>query len=316
MHNKKISHHLICLSIILLISGCTASKPFSFYVFSDTHCLDSLNRNEVLDSMILDANTLYTQDFPDTLGHLKKQNSKGLLICGDLTDNAKPTQWAQFTNLFGLNGDKRLKMPVYENYGNHDGDTAGIVRLGIKERNKTRKGLTNVSDNGMHYSWDWSDYHFVSLGSYPSAKWDSACEWCHYFKNTFREPQNSLGFLKEDLKRHAKKNTNVVMYFHYGWDSFSKLWWTEKEQKEFWDVIKEYNVAAIFTGHNHGTGYLKWNGIDVYSAGSPQSNKRTGSFLFVQVGKDSLNVVERRFNKWGDQSFEKELSKDPSSTRN
>ena len=98
------------------------------------------------------------------------------------------------------------------------------------------------------------------------------------------------------------------MYFHYGWDSFSTLWWTEAEQENFYDVIKGYNVAAIFTGHNHATGYLKWKGIDVYSAGSPQSGLKTGSFLFVQAGKDSLHVMERRYNKWGTQSYSKPIN--------
>jgi cytolysin (calcineurin-like family phosphatase) len=301
-----ILYHVIVLALAAFLSACKASnKSTSFYVFSDTHCLDSLDRHAVLDSMVGEANSLSLQDFPDTLKHLKKQKPKGLLICGDLTDNAKPGQWAQFTQLFGLLGEGRLRMPVYENYGNHDGDTSGIVRTAIRERNKSRKHLTNISENGLHYSWDWGSYHFISLGSYPSAKWDSACGWCHYFKSTFREPQNSLGFLRGDLKKQVRKNTKVILYFHYGWDSFSQLWWTKQEQQDFFTVIKDYNVAAIFTGHNHATGYTKWNGIDVYSAGSPQGGAKTGSFLYVNAGKDSLHIVERRMGKWGIHSYKK-----------
>jgi hypothetical protein len=294
------------VALTIFFSGCKAvNRSTVFYVFSDTHCIDSLNRYEVLDSMIGEANNLYFKSLPDTLSYLKKQKPKGLLICGDLTDNAKPGQWAQFEKLFGLHGENTLKMPVFDNYGNHDGDTSGIVRTAIRERNKKRKNLTSISDNGMHYSWNWGSYHFISLGSYPSDKWDSACGWCHYFKSSFREPQNSLSFLRDDLKKHVKKNTKVIMYFHYGWDSFSQLWWTKQEQQDFYNVIKDYNIAAIFTGHNHATGYLKWNGIDVYSAGSPQSGARTGSFLYVSAGKDSLYVVERRMNRWGNQSHKK-----------
>jgi predicted phosphodiesterase len=299
---------IVIFSALLIMAGCKASnKAISFYVFSDTHLLNTQNRYDVIDSMITEANSLYLKDFPDTLSYLKKQKSKGILICGDLTDSAMPDQWGKFIQLFGLHGENHLKMPVYENYGNHDGDTSGVVRTAIRERNKVRKNLTNLSENGMHYSWDWGNYHFVSLGSYPSDKWDSTCSWCHYFKSSFREPQESLSFLRNDLKKYTNKNKKVIMYFHYGWDSFSKLWWTEDEQQKFYDVIKDYNVAAIFTGHNHGTGYLKWNGIDVYSAGSPQSAQKTGSFLFVQAGKDSLYVIERRLNKWGTQSFRKAL---------
>ena len=296
----------ITVVIFLLIVGCkTTNKTFSFYVFSDVHCLDSLNRHDVLDSMITEANNLYLVNFPDSLKHLKKQRSKGILICGDLTDGGRPAEWEQFSELFGLHGENRLKIPVYENYGNHDGDTSGIVRTAIRERNKKRRNLANVSQNGLHYSWDWGNYHFVSLGSYPSDKWDAACEWCHYFKSSFREPQNSLSFLKEDLQNHTGKNTKVILYFHYGWDTFSMLWWTLDEQQKFYEVIKQYNLAAIFTGHNHATGYMKWRWIDVFSAGSPQSGNKTGSFQVVQATRDSLYVIERKYQRWGTQAISK-----------
>jgi cytolysin (calcineurin-like family phosphatase) len=297
--------HFFFVAFVCLYGCKGTGKAFSFYVFSDTHCLDSLDRYQVLDSMITEANTLHLKDFPDSLNYLRKLKPRGLLICGDLTDNAQPEQWTQFTSLFGLNGEQRLNMPVYENYGNHDGDTTGIVRTAIRERNKNRNKLTAISENGMHYSWDWGNYHFVSLGSYPSYQWDSTCKWCHYFKSSFREPQNSLGFLKADLKKHVKGQKKVIMYIHYGWDSFSQLWWTEEEQQKFYDVIKDYKVAAIFTGHNHATGYMKWRGIDVYSAGSPQSGRKTGSFQYVQATKDSMYVIERRFDRWGSQSLKR-----------
>lgn len=174
---------------------------------------------------------------------------------------------------------------------------------GIMERNKHRTRITNVSENGLHYSFDWGDYHFVSLGSYPANGWDSTCGWCHYFKNGFRDPQNSLAFLQQDLAKYANSRTKVVMYFHYGWDDFSKLWWTEKEQDNFYNVIKNYNFACIFSGHDHATGYRTWKGINVYSAASPQHDQQTGSFLVVQATKDSMYVLEREWNKWGDKVY-------------
>lgn len=246
---------LALCSCTLFISCIKTSKQLQFYVFSDTHCMDTPLRYRILDSMITDVNTVHKQPLPSDLKKQKRTQPKGLLISGDLTDDGQPAQWNQFQELFGLNGNAKLKMPVYENYGNHDGDTNGIVRTGIKERNLLRKNLTAISANGMHYSWNWNQYHFVSLGSYPSEKWDDTCQWCHYFKRSFREPQNSLGFLKEDLARNAA-GKKVILYFHYGWDSFSKLWWTEAEQEKFYDIIKGYNIAAIFTGHNHAPGYL------------------------------------------------------------
>lgn len=304
IRNRIVFTVLTLISIFVLLTGCGSSnKAFTFYVFSDTHLNGTQQRYLINDSMITEANQLYKQDFPDSLKYLKKQKPKGVLICGDLTDGATAEQWNQFQELYGLNGENHLKYPLYENHGNHDGDSAGVVRKGIEKRNLHRKKLTNISANGLHYSFDWGNYHFVSLGSYPADGWDSTCGWCHYFKKGFRDPQNSLTFLKEDLAKYTTSHTKVIMYFHYGWDDFSKLWWTQKEQDKFYNVIKKYHIAAIFAGHNHATGYLKWRGIDVYSAGSPQHDTETGSFLMVQATKDSMYVIEREWNHWGTHSY-------------
>lgn len=304
--SKIYSRMIILLGLCTFAIGCSQSRrPFTFYVFSDTHLLGNETRYLVNDSMIQEANQLYTKNFPDSFSYLKNHKPKGVLICGDLTDGAKPEQWSQFQELYGLQGENHLHFPVYENHGNHDGDSIGVVRKGIVERNKIRKKLINISDNGLHYSFDWGNYHFVSLGSYPANGWDSTCGWCHYFKNGFRDPQNSLAFLKEDLAKFTNSRTKVIMYFHYGWDDFSKLWWTEKEQDNFYNVIKNSHVAAIFAGHNHATGYINWRGIDVYSAGSPQHDLQTGTFLIVQATKDSMYVIERELNRWGTYAYKR-----------
>ena len=80
MKNKTSFLLLVISSIILLLfAGCRATnKPVSFYVFSDTHCIDTITRYNVLDSMIADANTLYQQDYPVSKRHLKKQRPKSL----------------------------------------------------------------------------------------------------------------------------------------------------------------------------------------------------------------------------------------------
>lgn len=300
------SYRAIIIFLIgsVCLGACNQSRRnFTFYVFSDTHLTGDHNRYLVNDSMIREANNLYQQDFPDSLSHLKRQKPKGVLICGDLTDGATASQFADFTELYGLNGENHLKYPVYENYGNHDGDSIGVVRRGIKARNRRRKNIAHLSANGLHYSFDWGNYHFVSLGSYPANGWDSACGWCHYFKQGFRDPQNSLAFLKEDLAKYAKSQSKVILYFHYGWDDFSKLWWTEKEQEAFYNVIRNYNITCIFSGHDHATGHRTWKGINVYSAGSPQHDQHTGSFLMVQASKDSLHVIERVFGHWGSHAY-------------
>src|SRR6202012_4753456 len=98
---------------------------------------------------------------------------RGVIHAGDCIDtgdqaNAKAqrTEWSAYVGAFGLTGnDGKLRFPIYEVHGNHDAPRGdGLAVQQIIARNKTRPGVTNTSPNGLHYSWDWDDIHFVCLG--------------------------------------------------------------------------------------------------------------------------------------------------------
>jgi hypothetical protein len=61
---------------------------------------------------------------------------------------------------------------VFEGWGNHDGPPEGRERYGfsfqkqLKQRNAQRLQrslIDHVSENGLHYSWNWGGFHFVQL---------------------------------------------------------------------------------------------------------------------------------------------------------
>jgi len=58
---------------------------------------------------------------------------------------------------YKLKGDGSFPFLVYEGFRNHDGPTTSnpksLVRREIKERNRKRKNILNISKNGLHYSW-------------------------------------------------------------------------------------------------------------------------------------------------------------------
>jgi cytolysin (calcineurin-like family phosphatase) len=281
--------------ILICLSACS-NREVTFLVASDLHFDGDSIRTVVFDTItrLMNSSAKLTGDA--TGARIGKPF--GAFLTGDITEGGKPEQWAQFLQVFGLNGEKSLQLPVFETFGNHDGNAGGIVREGIRERNKLRKGVTMISENGLHYAIREKGNLFIVLGSYPADEWDPTCDWCHYFKETFREPEGSLTFLKSVLERNkAEKNLPVYLFFHYGWDSFSLLWWTPTEQERFHQALAGTDVQAIFHGHNHALESYQWNGIDVFISGSPQRGERSGDFLLVRTGKKGKEVF--RINNRG-----------------
>jgi len=274
---------------IVILTSCSSSG-FSFVVMSDVHLQGGNPRQQqILDSMFYLANNAEGIIRDSTGQSVSKPFA--LFVTGDLTDSGTPEAWKEFEEIFGLNGKGVLQMPVYETFGNHDGGVNGAVREGIRTRNTLRKDVVMTSENGLHYALEKKGYLFVVLGSYPGNEWDPECEWCHYFKDSFREADGSLAFLENTLKVNREdRNLPVFLFFHYGWDDFSKLWWTPAEQDRFYNTIKDSRISGIFHGHNHQIDAYSWRGYDVFIAGSPQRGEKTGDALFVSVSRDDIRV--------------------------
>jgi len=156
-------------------------NTITFIVTSDSHYkshkdIEMNDRNKLT---IERMNVIQSQTWPEKLGGGAIGKPLGVLALGDLVDdgdkpNATEFQWKQFASQFGLDGtDGLLKYPVYEGWGNHDGPPVGKERFGfsvqaqLKARNIERKKtgrISNVSENGLHYSWDWGPAHFLNVG--------------------------------------------------------------------------------------------------------------------------------------------------------
>jgi len=283
----------------------------TFFIASDLHYGQNENTAQVNRLMAAEMASLPGTLYPDSSE--KVAPPEWISLTGDITEDGKPEEWGDFTSAFGLNGDGSFPFPVYEGFGNHDGPTTSYpkspVRRGIKERNRKRKNIRNISKNGLHYSWSRKGIYFANLNSYPGNEWDPECGWCHYFQNGFREPAFSLDFLKKDLEQSVGESFNpVVLSFHYGLggeETFSYLWWTPEEKDAFYEAIKDYNVIAIFVGHEHAVKHYKWRGIPVWGVGSTQkitANSEIdtpGQFLVVRISEDQIYVAEREIGKWG-----------------
>jgi len=215
-----------------------------------------------------------------TVGGGLIQRPRGVLVLGDAIDDGDrifqgkhqtPRQWLLFQADFGLDGtDGLLNYPVYETWGNHDGPPVGKEQHGftfqaqLKQRNLLRQQigyhvgyptvegwLTNLSTNGLHYSWDWDDVHFVQLGIYPADRQHPEVK----YSAEWHDPQGALAFLKHDLAEHMGASARpVVLMSHCGFDTD---WWHSDDWKAAYEAMKPYNVILYLYGHS-GTGLRQW----------------------------------------------------------
>ena len=291
----------------LLIIPKRAEDGITFFITSDTHYGLSQTVAAANEKTIDAMNALPGAAFPGEIGGAVA-TPRGVAVLGDLTnDGGSPDatiSWRRFTEDFGINGEGRLRFPVYELPGNHDGGDDQNVRRGIRERNKLRPGLEGASPNGISYSWDWAEVHFVSLGLFAGSEGDEVVNpWGRRFDGPWRLPGHSLEFLKDDLARNVGPSGRpVVLFQHYGWDVWGEGWWSDRERHALAAAIKGYNVIAIFWGHAHVVMRLDLDGIPGFCAGAAQADPLPGSFLVVRVRAKEMDVAERKPDGWGYQA--------------
>lgn len=273
-------------------------NELTFIVASDPHFGLSPETDAVNYATIDAMHELPGARFPEKVGGGIIPTPRGVLLTGDLVENGNARdgaeQWKAFEAAYGVSGEGYCQYPVFEGFGNHDGNADRPPRLGVKARNARRPGLARISENGLHYSWDWDDFHFVSVNLYVGSRASPAQEK----RGSWTDPQKSLEFLREDLAASVGKSGRpVLIYHHYGFDGYSNGWYAEEERQAYFEAIKDYNVIAIFYGHTHGVGAMKWNGVDAYNA--PAAQPAPGRFLVVRVTREDLVVAERKGAEWG-----------------
>ena len=302
---------LLSCTIFLVASyqvfACVSSHHdnFTFFLAGDTHYGLS-EKTAAYNHAVVDAmNSLPGTPYPPETVSGTVDKPLGVAVLGDLVEEGDgeqgSTQWKKFTRDFGVCGEGRIDFPVYEGFGNHDGGADQPVRQGIKTRNTKRSGLANVSKNGFHYSWDWEGIHFIQLNLFPGTEADRIINpWGGYFEGKWKEPLNSLDFLRDDLFKNASaKKQPVILFMHYGFDPYGLGWWSEREREVFYNTIKNYNILAIFWGHTHMVQSVEWCGIPTFCVGSTQKSNGPGEFLVVYITDDTMYVMERKLKYWG-----------------
>jgi cytolysin (calcineurin-like family phosphatase) len=262
-------------------------------------------------------NKLPGTDFPAEAGGGTVAVPAGVIHGGDLVDNGDKgpakakmveTELAAFLADYGLNGgDGKLRWTVREVHGNHDSPRGeGAVIPEIKARNQRRKGLTGISENGLHYSWDWGHVHFVALGI-------TAGDAPEVTRRRRYAPLGSLPFLKQDLAEHVGTSGRpVVLVHHVDVHRYSsevpeeivlKNEWDFGDVHAFYETIKPYRIAATMCGHTHVRKIARWNGTkdDKTPTGVPFLNTDNAAHFsgpkqaFLHVDLDDREMRVREF---------------------
>ncbi len=298
----------LLLGVIFCFATACVARNVTFIVTSDSHydAFENEDRNERNRDTIRQMNAIADMSWPAELGGNPIASPRGVLLLGDVIDDGDriwqdkhqtPRQWLLFEADFGLDGTNGLlNYPVYETWGNHDGPPEGKQKHGfsfqtqLKRRNQIRLKagrLTGLSVDGLHYSWDWDDVHFVLLGIYPADRQHPAVR----YNAEWHDPQNALAFLKRDLAEHVGDSRRpVVLGAHCGFDTD---WWHGDDWKAFYDAVTPYRVVLYLYGHS-GTGLRHWRPPD---RDRPLRCVNTGQtengFFIVQITDDHVRLAYR-----------------------
>lgn len=298
------------LPLLAIPITCAAPRDVTFISVSDPHYREPDHRagchNDLTRATIDEIDRIAGIPWPEKTGGGSIGKPRGVVLLGDVIDDGdraekgrslSAEQFRLFEADFGLDGkDGRLKLPVFETWGNHDGPPLGREKHGfsfqggLKKRNARRLAarlISNLSENGLHYSWDWDDVHFVSLGIYPADRQHAGVR----YSAQWHDPQNALAFLREDLaKKVGSSGRPVVLMAHCGFDTD---WWCADDWAVFYQAVRDYRVVLYLYGHT-GTGVSAWApaGADRKLTTINDGHADIGFFV-IHLGPDRLRAAYR-----------------------
>jgi predicted phosphodiesterase len=266
--------------ISFLISTNLKAQEFTFAAMSDSRGKYNGVNEPVLSALV---------------NHLveNQPEAKFLFFMGDMANGSKDNPEQTYNQLLHW---KKVMAPVYNNPNMiwpYIWPTVGNHEIQHREdENNFRRVFQDVfmngpdDEKGLTYSFDYNNVHFVSV---TTDRWyygdaddttDDSRDW-HYIKH--------LDWLESDLKEARNRNANYIFVFGHempfpigghlrdglpflGMDfkfpiDSTRQWYLDQRNK-FWNLMKEYKVAAYICGHEHIYGRESVDGVYQIIAGS------------------------------------------------
>ncbi len=246
----------------------------TFYVTSDLHFFrrtynltDQLTHVKVLNNFHATG-----ASWPSDSGipaHTAVAQPIAVIIDGDFTTHGL----AQDLGAFRINYERdtlpaSLQYPILFGLGNHEtlSDETPENAKRMFDYLETRMANTHIDPQSGNYSWDWQGVHMVQLNTWAGDK-----------TSVYVHASDGLSWLASDLRTYVGNSTKPVMLFQhymlsnvYPWrvstadnddffptdenaiDSLGNR--TGQGYQSFYNIVKNYNVVAMFGGHIHCLG--------------------------------------------------------------
>ena len=218
--------------------------------------------NGVIFAVIGDTKT-FTTSPSGNLGRavksLTKQNFDIAFVMGDLVSSCDGGSSCEVK----YNSWKSVMAPIlsktYEIVGNHDrtgGSSADAVWQ--KEFTLPTNGPSGFSESV--YSFNRGNSHFVVLNTEKPSE------------HAFNDVQKN--WLEQDLAANKKENTFVFFHeplFQMSQDKNDTMDANSKDRDVLWNILKKYNVTAVFNGHLHMFARKNQSGIQQIVVGDTAS---------------------------------------------
>ena len=225
---------------------------------------------------ILEGFAKETSLFTEAIETANKINPDFVVICGDMVHNSDSEE--QFQELIRISRLLNEDIKLYWVAGNHD--------VGDKP---TQAGLNKYREQfgKYNYSFQEENCYFIVLNS-------SIC----YDPSSVPDEWDSLiSFLEKELRIAASsQQRHKIIFMHHPLylndpnegDNYFVI--PSERRAKIIDLITEYDVSAVFTGHLHKNNYQKLGGTELVSTGPvgfPIGNDPSG-IRHVQLTEHSL----------------------------
>ncbi|KXY29116.1 hypothetical protein AT267_14595 [Bacillus cereus] len=328
LHTKK---HLICMLTLMFFAGLFTSscmhlntyktkKAYGnengvFVITSDpqypwTDKTDEGNFETDIEKEIRSAQMIKEQYNSINEYNDRKSTLAHVLINGDLTSFGYIWQLRKMQSLLST-----LKSPFSFGLGNHDIENnfwicrqcvhrslsmylAYTEMLPTKRFDRTIRFTSNSTQQlgSFSYSLNFGPIHSIQLNINPTMKFDVSAK---NGKLTYTIDSN-LNWLEEDLKEAYRDGQVIIINMH------KPNKWKNGPNQRFIDLLKKYDVKAVFAGHYHKYSgvynFKKYFGdVPVFLSGS--ASQQTYLIAEYDTNINQMKVYKVSGNNWREKSL-------------